>query len=93
MPVYPLTAEMLSAILEATRIENEPMKRALHDHLVLGHSVTAAAERYGYKKQQVFVHAKAIEEKLKPAFDRYASAALAETRGSVAHSKDRKEHR
>lgn len=92
MPVYPLTAEMLSAILEATRIENEPMKRALHDHLVLGHSVTAAAERYGYKKQQVFVHAKAIAEKLKPAFDRYASAALAETPCAVAPSKDSKEH-
>ncbi|UEC05494.1 hypothetical protein [Burkholderia vietnamiensis] len=73
VPDYPLTAEMLDAMLRVTRIENENMRMALHDHLVLGEPQAMAAVRYGYSKQQLGVHVKAIREKVKPAFDTYAA--------------------
>jgi hypothetical protein len=76
IPDYPLTAEMLTAVLAVTRIENENMRRALYDHLVLGEPQTVAAARYGYKKQQLGVHVQSIRDKLKPAFDAYAHAVL-----------------
>ncbi len=75
------TADMLDAILRLTRIDNERMRQALHDHLVLGHSRVAAATRHGYKRQQLEVHVKHITTKLKPAFDAYAAALVAATPG------------
>lgn len=72
-PDYPLTTEMLEAMLRVTRITNPEMQQALHDHLVLGHTQSAAAERHGYSKQQLGVHVKHLREKIKPAFDAYAS--------------------
>lgn len=85
IPDYPLTAEMLAAMLTLTRIENESMQRALHDHFILGHPQTEAAGRYGYTKQQLGVHVKAIREKFKPAFDTYAAHAAR----SVARAKSK----
>jgi len=73
---YPLTVEMLTAMLAVTRIENESMRRALHDHLILGEPQTVAAARYGYTKQQVGVHVRMIRTKIKPAFDAYTQAVL-----------------
>ncbi|WP_420213474.1 hypothetical protein ACN8ZM_40385 (plasmid) [Burkholderia aenigmatica] len=73
VPDYPLTAETLAAMLELSRIENESMLLALRDHLVQGVPLSEAAERYGYKRQQLAVHVKAIQEKFKPAFDLYAA--------------------
>jgi len=75
---FPLTGPMLEAMLCVTRITSVKMRRALHDHLVLGCTQTAAAERYGYSKQQLSVHVKQIKQKLKPAFDAYATHVLVE---------------
>jgi hypothetical protein len=74
-PDYPLSGEMLAAMLTVTRITSENMQSALYDHLVLGDPQTVVAERYGYKKQQIGVHVKSLREKFKPAFDAYAAAA------------------
>ncbi|WP_432262926.1 hypothetical protein [Cupriavidus sp. TMH.W2] len=76
-PDYPLTAEMLAAMLRVTRITSPAMQQALHDHLVAGDTLTAAAERHDYAKQQLGVHARLIRDKIKPAFDAYASLARA----------------
>lgn len=84
-PDYPLTAPMLDAMLRVTRITSDQMRQALHDHLVLGHAQTVAAERYGYSKQQLGVHVKHIREKIKPAFDAYASLAQQGRRSRAGH--------
>ncbi|QNM95441.1 hypothetical protein [Chitinimonas koreensis] len=71
-PTDRLTAEMLTAMLSVTRITSENMQRALHDHLVLGDPQATAAARYGYSKQQLNVHVRHINGKIRPAFDHYA---------------------
>jgi len=89
IPNYQLTADMLNAMLGATRITKEKMRRALHDHLVLGEPQATAAERYGYTKQQVGVHVKSLREKLKPLFDTYAAHAGAPDPAGTCDSSDR----
>lgn len=77
-PDFALTAAMLTAILSATKIENEPMRAALHDVLVDGVSPSAAAERHGFNRQQLHVRLKHIRVDLKPAFDAYAALVISQ---------------
>ncbi|CAJ6619520.1 hypothetical protein [Burkholderia arboris] len=72
-PNYPLDAEMLEAMFEVTRMSNEKMRAAMHDHLVLGDSQSTVAARYEYTRQQISVNANKLLDVIKPAFDRYAA--------------------
>lgn len=78
---YPLTADMLAAILDVGRIDTDKMRSALHDVLVLKRPVSAVAADHGLHRQQIYVHLKHIREKVKPAFDRYAALAHKATSG------------
>lgn len=73
-PAYELTKDMLTAMLQATRIENEHMVDALHDVLVLGKKPSPTAEFYGIKRQ-LLERRLAHLVGLKVAFDRYAQLA------------------
>lgn len=86
-PDFPLTAEMLDVILLVTRITSDEMRSALHDHFIRGETQSTAAARYGYKRQQVGVHVKAIREKFKPAFDTYAACVVRDLKQKQAPSR------
>lgn len=77
---------MLDAILLVMRITSDEMRSALHDHLIHGEAQSTVAERYGYKRQQVGVHVKAIREKFKPAFDTYAACVVRDLKQNPAPS-------
>ncbi|NRF83797.1 hypothetical protein HQ619_07635 [Burkholderia gladioli] len=72
VPDFPLTTEMLDAMLLVSRVTNESMRNALNDHLVLGESQVATAQKYGYTKQQLQKRVKRFRDEVKPAFDLYA---------------------
>lgn len=85
-PDFPLSAEMLDAILLLMRITEDRMRSALHDHFIHGEAQSAVAARYGYKRQQVGVHVIAIRKKLKPAFDTYAACVVRDLKKKPAPS-------